>query len=56
MMLLKISISFELIASKVEQFLERLTSDNLDRPTVEDQVIKSFNDFVNPCAVGTSVS
>ncbi len=41
MILLKISNSSELIASKVGQFVERLTADNLDHSTVGAQVIKT---------------
>ena len=40
--MLKITNASELVASKVGRFLERLTSDDLDSSTVEDQVIKKM--------------
>ena len=42
MIVLKITNAPELVASKVGRFLERLTPDNLDSSTVEDQVIKKM--------------
>ncbi|MEC7382685.1 MAG: hypothetical protein VYE16_06695, partial [Cyanobacteriota bacterium] len=39
---LKITNAPELVASKVGRFLERLTPDDLDSSTVEDQVIKKM--------------
>jgi hypothetical protein len=39
MILLNISNSSELVASKIGKFLERLTPDALDQSTVEDVVI-----------------
>ena len=40
--MLKITNASELVASKVGRFLERLTPDDLDSSTVEDQVIKKM--------------
>ena len=42
MIVLKITNASELVASKVGRFLERLTPDDLDSFTVEDQVIKKM--------------
>ncbi len=42
MIVLKITNASELVASKVGRFLERLTPDDLDSSTVEDQVIKKM--------------
>ena len=42
MIVLKISNSSEVVASKVGKFLEFLTPDSVDRSTVEDQVIKKM--------------
>ena len=42
MSVLKITNAPELVASKVGRFLERLTPDDLDSSTVEDQVIKKM--------------
>ncbi|HJN32630.1 MAG TPA: hypothetical protein QF700_00755 [Prochlorococcus sp.] len=42
MIMLKITNAPELVASKVGRFLERLTPDDLDSSTVEDQVIKKM--------------
>ena len=42
MILLKISNASELVASKVGQFIEKLTPDKIDQSTVEDQVIKKM--------------
>ena len=42
MIVLKITNAPELVASKVGRFLERLTPDDLDSSTVEDQVIKKM--------------
>ncbi|KZR77405.1 hypothetical protein [Prochlorococcus marinus] len=42
MIVLKINNASELVASKVGRFLERLTPDDLDSSTVEDQVIKKM--------------
>ncbi|ABM78722.1 Hypothetical protein P9303_19801 [Prochlorococcus marinus str. MIT 9303] len=42
MIVLKITNASELVASKVGRFLERLTPDELDSSTVEDQVIKKM--------------
>ena len=42
MIVLKITNASELMASKVGRFLERLTPDDLDSSTVEDQVIKKM--------------
>jgi hypothetical protein len=39
MIILKISNSSELVASKIGRFLERLTPDSLDQAKVEDIVI-----------------
>ena len=39
MIVLKITNASELVAAKVGRFLERLTPDDLDSFTVEDQVI-----------------
>lgn len=40
--MLKISNAPELVASKLGRFLERLTPDDLDDSTVEDQVINKM--------------
>ena len=42
MIVLKISNSSEVVASKVGKFLEFLTPDSMDQSTVEDQVIKKL--------------
>ncbi|OUX71292.1 hypothetical protein SynMEDNS5_01902 [Synechococcus sp. MEDNS5] len=42
MIVLKISNSSEVVASKVGKFLEFLTPDSVDQSTVEDQVIKKM--------------
>ncbi|WP_415411059.1 hypothetical protein ACLM45_05590 [Synechococcus sp. A10-1-5-9] len=42
MIVLKISNSSEVVASKVGKFLEFLTPDSIDQSTVEDQVIKKM--------------
>ena len=42
MILLKISNSSEVVASKVGKFLEFLTPDSVDQSAVEDQVIKKL--------------
>lgn len=42
MIVLKISNSSEVVASKVGKFLEFLTPDAVDQSTVEDQVIKKL--------------
>ena len=42
MIVLKISNAPELVASKLGRFLERLTPDDLDDATVEDQVINKM--------------
>ena len=42
MIVLKISNSSEVVASKVGKFLELLTPDSIDHATVEDQVIKKM--------------
>ncbi|WP_041384280.1 hypothetical protein [Prochlorococcus marinus] len=42
MIVLKITNASELVAAKVGRFLERLTPDDLDSFTVEDQVIKKM--------------
>ena len=42
MIVLKISNSSEVVASKVGKFLEALTPDNVDQAAVEDQVIKKL--------------
>ncbi|MCH2566380.1 MAG: hypothetical protein MKZ93_07245 [Prochlorococcus sp. ALOHA_A2.0_51] len=42
MIVLKITNASELVAAKVGRFLERLTPDDLDSSTVEDQVIKKM--------------
>ena len=42
MIVLKISNSSEVVASKVGRFLERLTPDSMDNSAVEDQVIKKL--------------
>ena len=42
MIVLKITNAPELVAAKVGRFLERLTPDDLDSSTVEDQVIKKM--------------
>ena len=42
MIVLKISNASELVASKLGGFLERLTPDDLDDTTVEDQVINKM--------------
>ena len=42
MIVLKISNSSEVVASKVCKFLEFLTPDSMDQSTVEDQVIKKL--------------
>ena len=42
MIVLKISNSSEVVASKVGKFLEFLTPDNRDQSAVEDQVIKKL--------------
>ena len=42
MIVLKISNSSEVVASKVGKFLEFLTPDNIDQSAVEDQVIKKL--------------
>ena len=42
MIVLKISNAPELVASKLGRFLERLTPDDLDDSTVEDQVINKM--------------
>ena len=42
MIVLKISNSSDVVASKVGKFLELLTTDSLDHVTVEDQVIKKM--------------
>ena len=42
MIVLQISNSSEVVASKVGRFLERLTPDAMDNSAVEDQVIKKL--------------
>ncbi len=42
MILLKISNHSELIASKLGQFIERLTPDSIDQKTIEDLVIRKM--------------
>ena len=42
MIVLKITNASDLVAAKVGRFLERLTPDDLDSSTVEDQVIKKM--------------
>ena len=42
MIVLKISNSSEVVASKVGKFLELLTPDSVDQSAVEDQVIKKL--------------
>ncbi|EAQ68075.1 hypothetical protein SynRS9909_00770 [Synechococcus sp. RS9909] len=42
MIVLKISNSSEVVASKVGKFLEFLTPDEVDQSAVEDQVIKKL--------------
>ncbi len=42
MILLKISNSSELVASKLGSFVERLTPDLIDQSTVEDLVVKKM--------------
>lgn len=42
MIVLKISNSSEVVASKVGKFLEFLTPDSVDQNAVEDQVIKKL--------------
>ena len=42
MIVLKISNSSEVVASKVGKFLEFLTPDSVDQSAVEDQVIKKM--------------
>jgi len=42
MIVLKISNSSEVVASKVGRFLELLTPDSVDQSAVEDQVIKKL--------------
>ncbi len=42
MIVLKISNSSEVVASKVGKFIELLTPDSIDHATVEDQVIKKL--------------
>ena len=42
MIVLKISNSPEVVASKVGRFLERLTPDSIDNAAVEDQVIQKL--------------
>ena len=42
MIVLKISNSSEVVASKVGKFLEFLTPDSVDQSAVEDQVIKKL--------------
>ena len=42
MIVLKISNSSEVVASKVGKFLEFLTPDSMDHAAVEDQVIKKL--------------
>ena len=42
MIVLKISNSSEVVASKVGKFLEALTPDKVDQAAVEDQVIKKL--------------
>lgn len=42
MIVLKISNSSEVVASKVGRFLERLTPDSMDNSAVEDQVVKKL--------------
>ena len=42
MIVLKISNSSDVVASKVGKFLELLTPDSLDHVTVEDQIIKKM--------------
>ena len=42
MIVLKISNSSDVVASKVGKFLEFLTPDSLDHVTVEDQIIKKM--------------
>ena len=42
MIVLKISKSSEVVASKVGKFLEFLTPDSMDHAAVEDQVIKKL--------------
>jgi hypothetical protein len=42
MILLKITNSSELVASKIGKFLESLTPDNLDQTTVEDILINKL--------------
>ena len=42
MIVLKITNSSEVVASKVGRFLERLTPDSVDDAAVEDQVIKKM--------------
>ncbi len=42
MIVLKISNSSEVVASKVGKFLEFLTPDKIDQSAVEDQVIKKL--------------
>ena len=42
MIFLKISNASELVASRVGQFVERLTPERIDHSAVEDQVIKEM--------------
>ncbi len=42
MIVLKISNSSDVVASKVGRFLERLTPDSLDEAKVEEEVIKKL--------------
>lgn len=42
MIVLKISNSSEVVASKVGKFIELLTPDSIDQSAVEDQVIKKL--------------
>ncbi len=42
MIVLKISNASEVVASKLGQFIERLTPDQIDHTTVEDQIIKKM--------------
>jgi hypothetical protein len=53
---LKISNSKEIVASKVGKFIERLTPDSLDEAKVEEEVIKKLVDNLKAEGIKGSVA
>ena len=53
---LKISNSNEIVASKVGKFIERLTPDSLDEAKVEEEVIKKLVDNLRAEGIKGSVA